>query len=82
MRDFGLGADPSAFRQAVEQVASSLVLGQHVLLHCAAGIGRTGTVAACVLKDLGLPAATALARVREAGSNPQSALQSGWIDQF
>ena len=82
MRDFGLGADPAAFRLGVEQVANSLVLGQHVLLHCAAGIGRTGTVAACVLKQLGLPAALALARVREAGSNPQSALQSGWIDQF
>lgn len=82
MRDFGLGADPSAFRFGVEQVANSLVLGEQVLLHCAAGIGRTGTVAACVLKHLGLPTALALARVREAGSNPQSALQSGWIDQF
>ena len=82
MRDFGLGADPAAFRLGVEQVANSLVLGQHVLLHCAAGIGRTGTVAACVLKHLGLPPALALARVRAAGSNPQSAVQSGWIDQF
>ena len=82
MRDYGLGADPAAFRLGVEQVANSLVLGQQVLLHCAAGIGRTGTVAACVLKHLGLPAALALARVRAAGSNPQSALQSGWIDQF
>ena len=82
MRDFGLGADPAAFRLGVEQVANSLALGQHVLLHCAAGIGRIGTVAACVLKHLGLPTALALTRVREAGSNPQSALQSGWIDQF
>lgn len=82
MRDFGLGADPAAFRQGVEQVANSVRLGQHVLLHCAAGIGRTGTVAACVLKQLGLPAALALARVREAGANPQSAVQSGWIEQF
>ena len=82
MRDFGLGADPVAFRVGVEQVAHSLVLGQQVLLHCAAGLGRTGTVAACVLKQLGLPAALALQRVRDAGSNPQSALQSGWIDQF
>lgn len=82
MRDFGLGADPAAFRQGVEQLAQTLVLGQHVLLHCAAGIGRTGTVAACVLKALGLPAEQALRSVREAGSNPQSALQSGWIEQF
>lgn len=82
MRDFGLGSDPAAFRQGVEQLAHSLMLGERVLLHCAAGIGRTGTVAACVLKRLGLPAEEALQRVREAGSNPQSALQSGWIDRF
>lgn len=82
MRDFGLGSDPAAFRQGVEQLAHSLVLGERVLLHCAAGIGRTGTVAACVLKQLGLPTEEALRRVREAGSNPQSALQSGWIDRF
>lgn len=82
MRDFGLGADPQAFRQGVEQIAHSLVLGEQVLLHCAAGIGRTGTVAACVLKSLGLPREAALSTVRAAGSNPQSALQSGWVDQF
>jgi protein-tyrosine phosphatase len=82
MRDFGVGVDPMAFQQSVEQIAHSLVLGQHVLLHCAAGIGRTGTVAACVLKQLGVPKAQALEHVRAAGSNPQSAVQSGWIDQF
>ena len=82
MRDFGLGADPAAFRRGVEQVSHSLVLGENVLLHCAAGIGRTGTVAACVLKHLGLPNAEALRQARAAGSNPQSALQSGWIDEF
>lgn len=82
MRDFGLGVDPVAFRHGVEQLAQELSLGQHALLHCAAGIGRTGTVAACVLKRLGLSSAEALRQVREAGSNPQSALQAGWIEQF
>jgi protein-tyrosine phosphatase len=82
MRDFGLGADPVAFQQGVEQLVHGLTLGQRVLLHCAAGIGRTGTVAACVLKALGEPTEQALREVRAAGSNPQSALQSGWIDQF
>lgn len=82
MRDFGLGADPTAFRLGVEQICHSLNLGEQVLLHCAAGIGRTGTVAACVLKLLGASREEALAAVRAAGSNPQSALQSGWVDQF
>lgn len=82
MRDFGLGSDPLAFRTGVEQIAQGLRLGESVLLHCAAGIGRTGTVAACVLKSLGQDSEPALRQVRAAGSNPQSALQSGWIDQF
>jgi len=82
MRDFGLGSDPVAFRHGVEQIANGLVLGDQVLLHCAAGIGRTGTIAACVLKQLGVAKDMALQQVRAAGSNPQSAVQSGWIDQF
>ncbi len=82
MRDFGLGADPAAFRLGVEQLAHSLLLGEQVLLHCAAGLGRTGTVAACILKQAGLSREAALAQVRAAGSNPQSSVQTGWIDQF
>ncbi len=82
MRDFGLGADPAAFKLGVEQLSQSLLLGEQVLLHCAAGLGRTGTVAACVLKQAGLSRDAALAQVRAAGSNPQSALQSGWIERF
>ena len=39
-----------------------------MVLHCAAGIGRTGTTAACLLKGLGLSTAQALKQVREAGS--------------
>ena len=34
------------------------------------------------LKRLGLPTVLALQRVREAGSSPESALQSGLIDTF
>jgi hypothetical protein len=34
------------------------------------------------LKALGLPAQEALQRVRDAGSNPQNALQSGFVDWF
>jgi protein-tyrosine phosphatase len=82
MRDFGLGTDARAFSAVVERVAQALREGDAVLLHCAHGIGRTGTVAACALKALGLPTLQALTQVREAGSNPQSAVQSGWIHQF
>lgn len=82
MRDYGLASDAAAFLQGVEQIAAGLRVGDRALLHCAAGMGRTGTMAACVLKHLGASADEALAAVVVAGSNPQSAQQSGWIHQF
>ena len=82
MRDFGLADNVRAFRAGIEALGRDLSGGEAVLLHCAAGIGRTGTAAACLLKCLGLPADDALRRVREAGSNPQSAAQSGLIHSF
>jgi protein-tyrosine phosphatase len=82
MRNFGLPEEPAAFRRDIEAIAQAIRDGQAVLLHCAAGLGRTGTAAACVLKALGLDAETALQRVREAGSNPQNAEQSGLVDWF
>lgn len=82
MRNYGLPEDLPAFQDAIAQVAAALHGGESVLLHCAAGIGRTGTAAACVLKRLGLDNESALARVRQAGSNPENALQSGLVDRF
>jgi protein-tyrosine phosphatase len=82
MRDMGLASSSASFADGVAQLGQSLRLGDHALLHCAAGLGRTGTVAACVLKSLGLPSQQALQQVRNAGSNPQSATQSGLIDGF
>ena len=66
----------------MQQIADAVRSGDTVVLHCAAGIGRTGSAAACVLKALGLPTDDALQRVRDAGSNPQNASQSGLVDWF
>jgi hypothetical protein len=82
MRNFGLPPDLHEFHAGLEQAAQALRGGESVLLHCAAGLGRTGSAAACLLKSLGLPAAEALQRVRDAGSNPQNALQTGLVERF
>ncbi len=82
MRDFGLSANVDAFREGIEGIAQAVAEGEVVLLHCAAGIGRTGTAAACLLKRLGLPREEALQAVRAAGSSPESAVQAGLIDSF
>lgn len=80
--NYGVPPDADAFRGAIARIARRVQTGDAVLMHCAAGMGRTGSAAACVLKALGLPADEALARVREAGSNPQNAAQSGFVDWF
>lgn len=82
MRNFGVPEDGSGFRREVLEIAQALRDGESVLLHCAAGLGRTGTAAACVLKALGVPGDEALQRVRDAGSNPQNAQQSGVVNWF
>ena len=82
LRNFGLPEDPAAFRREVARIADALREGESVLLHCAAGIGRTGSTAACVLKALGLSTPEALQRVLDAGSNPENAEQSGLVDWF
>lgn len=66
--DFGVPTDLEQFRQLIERIAAQLRNGVNILLHCAAGIGRTGTVASCVLVLLGLTPAEAMARVQQAGS--------------
>ena len=70
MRNFGLPEDPAAFRRDIAAIARSLHAGDVVLLHCAAGLGRTGSAAACLLKALGMggrgPGARAGSRIEPA----------------
>jgi len=47
-------------------IRDALAAGDNVVLHCWAGLGRTGTVAARVLIELGMDPATAISRVRHA----------------
>ncbi len=68
--DFGTPGDAQAFTDWVGRQAAALHAGTPMLLHCRAGIGRTGMVAICLLRALGFT--DARERVEAAGSRPET----------
>jgi protein tyrosine/serine phosphatase len=60
-------AESERFQAFAQDVVQRLVRGQNVVAHCRGGLGRTGTLVACVLIALGRHTADeAIAAVREA----------------
>jgi protein-tyrosine phosphatase len=47
----------------LDGLATRLHAGEHLLVHCGAGIGRAGTIATCLLIELGMEADEALDHV-------------------
>jgi hypothetical protein len=58
--------DPTGVRAAARAVAERVTAGRRVLVHCAAGLNRSGVVSARALMFMGHPVAEAIARVRAA----------------
>jgi protein-tyrosine phosphatase len=50
-------------RMLLDDLAARLARGDRLLVHCGAGVGRAGTIAACVLVVMGDDVDTALQRV-------------------
>ena len=64
--DAGIPADAEAAARLVALLAAEVRAGRHVVVHCRGGLGRAGTVGACVLLQLGecANAGDAIAHVR------------------
>lgn len=71
-------------RPLVADVVALLTVGGDIIMHCAAGIGRTGTTATCVLIGLGSTAADAAALVGDSrpGAGPEARSQLQLIEDF
>jgi hypothetical protein len=72
IRDMGV---PSAagMRIMLDGIHAALAAGDPVYVHCWAGVGRTGTVAGCFLREHGLSAGEALGVIAASGSRCKSA---------
>lgn len=82
VEDFGVPTDRESFAADVERAASMLDMGRRLIVHCGAGIGRTGTFACCLLIALGATAAESAAKVRAAGSGPETPEQEALVGWF
>jgi protein-tyrosine phosphatase len=80
--DFGVPDDRAAFLALARSVAMRLREGRCIIIHCGAGIGRTGTLAVCVLMALGEGKEEACEAVKHAGSGCERPDQNelvGWV---
>jgi len=82
--DGGIPADTAALRRTLDAVLARLRVGASVVVACRGGLGRTGLVVACLVRELGKPNAeraievTRATRKRAVETDGQRAFIAAW----
>ncbi|MBI4700171.1 MAG: ADP-ribosylglycohydrolase family protein, partial [Deltaproteobacteria bacterium] len=76
--------DEAAVRELVGKIDAGIRAGERVVVHCAGGLGRSGTVAGCVLVWQGYTADEALVMLAEHRSEkcPETDVQRAFVRAF
>jgi protein-tyrosine phosphatase len=82
--DLGLPADDADADTAIRDALTRAQAGEGVEVGCVGGLGRTGTVLACMAVLTGIPARRAVAWVREhyVPTAVETAAQERWVLRF
>jgi len=83
-QDLGVPARPEEAAQQIESASARAALGQVVEIGCLGGLGRTGTVLACMAVLAGVPAKDAVAWVRRSYDvrAVETDAQAEWVQWF
>jgi len=84
IRDGGVLPNPQDVADVVGRILGAVQMGSTVVLHCAGGLGRTGTVAGCALVALEYEPEDALQILHEVRGPrcPENARQELFIEKF
>ena len=80
--DFSVPVDIERFHTLVEEVVRRLRSGQCVIIHCRAGIGRSGLFAAALLTTLGISSNDVLLSVKNAGGRFETEAQRSFLEDY
>ena len=82
--DFGILEDYNDGKDLIDHAAADLRQGDSVVIHCRGGIGRSSTIAAAVLTQLGINPEDAMDRIAEARGLkvPETPAQRMWVHGY